>query len=250
MTSHQLRSRIRLALLFTLLGTGAALAACSSDDPAAAPEEDAGTVDARRDTGKSDAPPTIDTDSGSTTDSGKKDSATPDAGGGDADDDADPPAEGGSDATADAPADTNTPDVVVDTGSDVDAGCNALTHLGAVITPTANAAAPPAMNGGTLLDGTYVLTAVIDYNTSSPSGGTHRQTQTQTGAVTQLITTNSSGTQHLTGTLATVSGAGTYTITFTCGSVGAVTGTYRVTGTGYERTQTGLPNQVFVYTKQ
>lgn len=53
--------------------------------------------------------------------------------------------------------------------------CDPFTNAGDPITPASHAGAPPAMTGGTIADGTYVLTAWDQYNDSS-NGGVHQET--------------------------------------------------------------------------
>jgi hypothetical protein len=54
--------------------------------------------------------------------------------------------------------------------------CNQLANVGTMITPTCVAGTPPAMNGGAIADGTYVLVAGTAYASSCagvslPTGG-------------------------------------------------------------------------------
>src|SRR4051812_45736103 len=61
-------------------------------------------------------------------------------------------------ADADADADSAIQDGGAG-GDTPDAGCNTLTQLGAPVTPPCDPGSAPAAAGGTIVDGTYVLSA-------------------------------------------------------------------------------------------
>lgn len=76
--------------------------------------------------------------------------------------------------SADAAAGKDAPSGGGMCGADTPAGqaCNALTAMGAPITPTCMSGTLPTGQGGTIVDGTYVLTAQTYYNrTTCPTIG-------------------------------------------------------------------------------
>lgn len=63
-------------------------------------------------------------------------------------------------------------------------GCNELANNGQTISRTATASAPPdtpSFTGGVIADGTYVLTAMLDYASATPLPGTRKETFVFTG---------------------------------------------------------------------
>jgi hypothetical protein len=63
-------------------------------------------------------------------------------------------------------------------------GCNAIANVGQTISRTATASAPPdtpSFTGGAIADGTYVLTAMLDYASATPLPGTRKETYAFTG---------------------------------------------------------------------
>jgi hypothetical protein len=54
--------------------------------------------------------------------------------------------------------------------------CDAIANVGAVISVTSEAGPPPALTGGTVIDGTYVLTSEVFYNGESDDTITSKRT--------------------------------------------------------------------------
>lgn len=79
---------------------------------------------------------------------------------------------------------------VGDTG--VITGCNALTNIGATVNSTTDSSVPPTMTGGTIADGTYVLTSVVMY-TGIPVVPTDAGTGTGAGVSNGPILDNAGG---------------------------------------------------------
>jgi hypothetical protein len=83
------------------------------------------------------------------------------------------------------------------TGSGGGAGtglCNTLANVGNVVPLTTNAGAAPAMTGGQIADGTYVLTSQVAYAGRSTAGlGTLKQTFVITGNTVQVVQSGDGG---------------------------------------------------------
>lgn len=82
-------------------------------------------------------------------------------------------------------------------GQEAVSPCNKLEQLGAEIWLTTNSGNPPTATGGTIVDGTYVLTASTLYTKDSPSGNRifdfGRSTILIKGGTDQVIITSPSG---------------------------------------------------------
>jgi hypothetical protein len=72
-------------------------------------------------------------------------------------------------------------------------GCNTLANTGAVVSETANAGALPTMNGGTVLDGTYVLVSNVQYAGSGAGSKTHKRTLQISGTTIQMVNSDDNG---------------------------------------------------------
>ena len=84
-------------------------------------------------------------------------------------------------------------------GTGGSSACNALVNDGADIPETAQTGTPPAMTGGSVTDGTYVLTSRKDWQGSC--GCTTRQKILVSGGKIQLVTrTDSKPDQHMSAT--------------------------------------------------
>jgi hypothetical protein len=205
--------------------------------------------------------------------------------------DATVPASGGADATTDAhqPPEASPPSVeaaveaAVDAGSDVlvaeDAGeagacvplstdggaCNAVTELGSKIAATCINAPLPTETGGTVLDGIYVLSAVVAYqgtcsDAGAPTGAFFESTLVFNGSCTQFVMQGWDATSD--GGIETVTSVGTaagssLTLTTLCDSAdtpgydaGSTTVTYTATATQVSLEFTGGSfDYVETYTK-
>lgn len=232
--SRTIASRTGLGLAILL---GMAAAACSSDDTSAPP-------DASVDTSVPDT---------SVPDTSVPDTSVPDA------------ADGGSDA-ADA-ADTNIGDGHIDPtvcqNEVVDAGeagvkCNSLVNDAPAVIPTCGPA--PVATGGTVVPGTYILTAQTSFtdacleagagDDSGLAGGSVAAKLVIAGQCTQAIETFS-GTTTATLSYAFTTNGNNFTITTSCPGAGGVVGTATYTAT--PTTLTIISQQLHntqVYTKQ
>ena len=74
-------------------------------------------------------------------------------------------------------------------GADVPPGqeCNALANVGALVTPTCTPGTAPTATGGTIVDGTYVLTSQAKYGVSCTSPLSFSETVTIAGDCFQAV---------------------------------------------------------------
>jgi len=126
--------------------------------------------------------------------------------------------------------------------------CGPLTNVGAAITPMSRAGSPPAMTGGTLVEGTYALTAWDLYNGEHDSK-THQETFLyQGGMVTHVQSINGGVNQELGGSYS--SSGNVFTWTITCPQPTSVSVQYTATPTTFMFIAPDDPNQLQTYTKQ
>lgn len=147
--------------------------------------------------------------------------------------------------------DTGTPPGDTATTGDVAGACNTVVNVGSPVSKTSDPGPVPAFTGGTILDGTYVLTAVIDYNGHSGStvstetlilsaGGTHLE---------ETATEVSSGVSKEQRNTATLSASGSaLTIGVTCPATVSLPAKFTATATDF-RFLVDDPNEVHVFTK-
>lgn len=76
---------------------------------------------------------------------------------------------------------------------DAGGACNTIANIGTAVPETTNPAALPAMTGGTIADGTYVLTSAVYYAGSTASSVTHKRTLAISGSTVQLVNSDNSG---------------------------------------------------------
>lgn len=116
--------------------------------------------------------------------------------------------------------------------------CNALANVGPVVTVACSTGTPPAMTGGTILDGTYQFTAgtVFAATCNGPAGTGGPTTLQITGATEQSMDIQGGAKTY---TLAT-DGAHGMTLTQTCPTPSnPFTSAYAVTSTGFIELQSG-----------
>ena len=131
-----------------------------------------------------------------------------------------------------------------------DGMCTDLVNAGVVVAKTTHAQPPPAMTGGTIAEGTYLLTAMDKYNGRSGSN-THRETWRFSGNRVEAIMENSLApgiVSRASGTY-TVSG-NAFTVHLTCPQGGDVVQTYTATAAQVLMMPSDDPNEVHTYTKQ
>jgi hypothetical protein len=94
--------------------------------------------------------------------------------------------------------------------------CNALANTATPVTGAQVAANPPALQGGTVVDGTYGLTNLTIYTGPDGPAGTTGMSQTTieiSGATIQVVTNGTPGTRT---EMFTSTAGGTFTATDTC----------------------------------
>lgn len=134
--------------------------------------------------------------------------------------------EGGSEAAGDSGPLTDATGSVADGA----AACNALTNAASPVTGTEVAQNPPTLVGGTIVDGTYFLTALTTY--TGPQGPTGSSGMSQTtikisGGTIQVAANGTPATRNA--TLTTTGDQ--FTSTDTCPDTSVIQGTYTATAT-------------------
>lgn len=157
---------------------------------------------------------------------------------------ADSPADGGTDAASDA----STTDAAAhdaassdDSASDVSApdaagrACNLVVNVAPTIAIDFVATAPPAAQGGAIVDGTYTMTSATIYTgvggNAGPTGLTAKVTIAISGATIQVASKTKPPDDHVTTTF-TTSGS-SFTATNTCPDVKSSGGEYTATATTF-----------------
>lgn len=165
---------------------------------------------------------------------------------------------GGDTATTDGSSDLSTDSAAsadaASDGSSTDAAsactgsCNTLTNLGATVVRTVDAGTVPAMTGGQLQDGVYVLTAIVQYNNDNTAYSL-KQTSKFTGNVdTWVSSINGAAEAHYTATVAAASNQ--LNLTLCCPTTASLSVSYTATATTFQNVDPQNPNRVFTFTKQ
>jgi hypothetical protein len=101
-------------------------------------------------------------------------------------------------------SDSSTSDVSTSTCGSGDLGggvCNQMANVGEAVTPTCASGAPPTMTGGTIADGTYVMTAETLYGQGCGDSGVPMAPQAETyvlsGACLQAVLTSNGESESL-----------------------------------------------------
>jgi hypothetical protein len=168
------------------------------------------------------------------------------------------------DATADPKVDTAI-DVAIDVGADAradtpadvaDAGppgtctgaCNTFDNISQTITRTIDQGSPPTMTGGTLVDGTYVVTSIVHYNGDN-APYTLAETSVIGGGIDAWVaSTNGQAPVRYTTTFSTVNNQ--LVFAFCCPAAGNLTILYTTDGTTISHVDPANPNRIIVYTRQ
>ncbi|MBI2395824.1 MAG: hypothetical protein HYV09_40035 [Deltaproteobacteria bacterium] len=145
---------------------------------------------------------------------------------------------------------------VTDTGSAIDTAtagdaadaCAPITNVGTVITKTTVSSAPPTMTGGTIVDGTYVLTNITKYN-GVVGSITHKETMLFSGGNGQNVDSADGGPDKHTYFKYTTSGS-ELTMTVACGGAGSLKIKYTATPTTFTLITPDDPNESHTYTKK
>jgi len=126
--------------------------------------------------------------------------------------------------------------------------CNTIIDIGQTITRTVENGPPPMMTGGNIVDGTYVATAVVQYNgdmstyvfseTSIISGNYDAWVSTINGQTTRYMTTW------------TTTNVNQMTFDICCPTSADITILYTTTGNTLTHIDPANPNRVITYTRQ
>jgi hypothetical protein len=137
---------------------------------------------------------------------------------------------------ADASSEDAAVGAVGDAGGDAGDGavaCNTLANTATQVTGAQVAANPPALTGGTVVDGTYSLTNLTIYTGPDGPAGATGMSQTTieiSGATIQVVTNGTPGTRT---EMFTSTAGGTFTATDTCPDTSAFQGAYSATSTTF-----------------
>jgi hypothetical protein len=159
----------------------------------------------------------------------------------------DPPTEASVDVRVDAIADA------VD-GADAEPPgtcglpCNTIDDIGATITRTVENGPPPMMTGGSIIDGTYVATAVVQYN-GDMSAYAFSETSVISGHDDAWVSTVNGQTSRVMSTWTTMNG-NQMTFDICCPSSSNVTILYTTSGNTLTHIDPINPNRVITYTRQ
>jgi hypothetical protein len=133
-------------------------------------------------------------------------------------------------------------------GSGSGSACDPVTPAGQIIHKDHDPGAPPTMTGGTITDGVYALTQMVQYNGENGDTG-HKDTMVFAGGHGQIA-----GLQDGTGPMQnaffdyTTSG-NDLMLTLTCGGSGSITLKYTATATTVTTVNNDDPNELHTFTK-
>ncbi len=126
--------------------------------------------------------------------------------------------------------------------------CNTLA-LPAVVMKTANPAARPPFTGGTIADGTYAVTSVVDYGTTMPGGVTVQEIYRFTGTTIETAVASSEAAEmHFCGTFSTAANIITFDVT--CPQTRSIDLEYTATANTFVFQHGSNMNEVASATKQ
>jgi hypothetical protein len=139
-----------------------------------------------------------------------------------------------------------------DTGSGADANptdvCAEVANVGGQVMKDHDPGPPPAMTGGTVVDGTYVLTKMVQYNGENGQLA-HQETMVFKNGNGQIVGTESGKTQRLFFSYTTSGNEMTKVVT--CGGpAGSVVQKYTATATTFVSVNNGDANELHTFTKQ
>jgi hypothetical protein len=138
-----------------------------------------------------------------------------------------------------------------DSASAADSGtasCTAVTNVGTIVNKDHDPGAPPAMTGGAIVDGTYTLTKMVQYN--GENGNTpHKETSVFAGGEGQIVgAKDGTGAEERVFFTYTTSG-NELTLTLGCGASGTVKLLYTATATTITTVNQDDPNELHTSTK-
>ena len=132
-------------------------------------------------------------------------------------------------------------------GGGVAGACNNLVNTAQVIDKNHHAEAPPVMTGGTVVDGTYYLTAMDKYNGETGTS-THQEVWVFSGNTAQVVQQDGS---HISLTYVAANNTLTYTITCPASAAGMMgVSAYTATATQLVIVNSDDANELHTFTKQ
>jgi hypothetical protein len=165
----------------------------------------------------------------------------------------DTPAEPPIDVTSEPPIDV-TPDVFADGAGDAPppgtcgGACNTFANVSPVVTRTVEQGDAPTMTGGPIVDGTYIVTSIVQYN-GDMTPYSLAETSVIAGNVDAWVaSTNGGPAMRYTTTFTTTNNQMAFE--FCCPTVGALTILYTTTATTLSHIDPANPNRVITYTRQ
>ncbi|MBS1123538.1 MAG: hypothetical protein H6Q90_5766 [Deltaproteobacteria bacterium] len=143
----------------------------------------------------------------------------------------------------------------IDSGTAIDApagGCQAICNtltLPAVVTKTANPAPRPAFTGGAITDGTYGVTAIVTYGTTTPGGVTVQETyKFAGGSIETAIDSSEAAEMRFCGTYTTAANMVTFNVT--CPLTRSISLEYTATSTTFAFQHGSDQNEVATAVRQ
>jgi hypothetical protein len=158
-------------------------------------------------------------------------------------------------ATSDA-GDTDTAVTPMDTGESTDTGgaadtsgsCSPITPAGAIVHKDHDPGPPPAMTGGTIVDGVYALTKMVQYN--GESGDTpHKDSMVFASGTGQIAGLKDGTGPQQTAFFSYTTAGNELSLTLTCGMSGMVKLKYTATATTITTVNDSDPNELHTFTK-
>ncbi len=126
--------------------------------------------------------------------------------------------------------------------------CDAAANVAQQLASTADPGPPPAMTGGTIVDGTYAQTAHVYYENDANSSNDAETLVFANGTVKQIASDNGGPDQIVGGTVTTSGNALTFTLV--CPQALTIDGTYTATDTTFTFIRSDDPDRVVTFTKQ
>jgi hypothetical protein len=151
------------------------------------------------------------------------------------------------DVGADAPLDTagDGPDAPPGTCGGV---CNTFDDIGQTVTRSVDQGPVPPMTGGTILDGTYVATSIVQYNGDSTAFSLSETSIISGNIDAWIASTNGQAPVRYTTTFTTSNNQMAFV--FCCPVPGNLTITYTTDGATISNVDPANPNRVITYTRQ
>jgi hypothetical protein len=126
--------------------------------------------------------------------------------------------------------------------------CNTFPNISPPITRTVVQGSPPTMTGGTIVDGTYLVTSIIQYNGDSTPYSLSETSVIGGNIDAWVASTNGQPPVRFTTTFTTTNNQMAFT--FCCPTAGNLTISYTTDGATLSHIDAANPNRVITYTRQ